>query len=369
MNAHTRSSLFLIFLVTLASLSGCNTQLTREQSDNYYDDCMREGGSRAGKVFVCLRAIHSGNYSGTNLADLYFMKGIHQQDGGQHGKAISDFTDALEINPNDAEAYFYRGWSQRELGNLGEAQADFDTALRFGHNAEYERAARETAQEIDDQYRYYEESLRPQPTSLVLNGMWCPSVQRDSVFYPANEIHIDVVVTDAGGGYQSTALPSKSGVYKGIKKGAKRRIGKTVWRGVDQPINVQVVMWEYDDGGPLVDSLTEIAVDFALTRGTKTLSKAAVRQGVNATAARTGRYAAKQAIEQFDLGSQLSRRISSLPKALVGANNDLVGAIGLANASSDSYGPPATEAGFRYDFYTRLRGGGADCRVYFEFAD
>lgn len=369
MTLRYRCILYLVLPVLTAVLSGCNTQPTREQADRHYDDCMREGGSRAGKVFVCLLAIHSGNYSGTDLANLYFMKGIHQQNGGQHGKAISDFTEALAINPNDAEAYFYRGWSQRELGNLGDAQADFDTALQFGHNPDFERAARETSREIDGQYRRYEESLRPQPVSLVLNGMWCPRVQRDSLIYPANEIHIDVVVTDSRGGYQSTALPSRNGVYKGIKAGTKRRIGKTVWHGIDQSVDVQVVMWEYDNGGPLVESLTEIAVDFALTRGTKTLSKAAVKKGVNATAARSGRYAAKQSIERFDLSSQLSRRISSLPKALVGADNDLIGAIGLTNASSDSYGAPSVEGGFRYHFYTRLRRGGADCRVYFEFVD
>ena len=79
-------------------------QMTREESNRHYDDCIEDGGGRAGKVFVCLLAIHSGNYRGTELANLYFMKGIHQQNGGEYGKSISDFSKALKINPDDAEA-------------------------------------------------------------------------------------------------------------------------------------------------------------------------------------------------------------------------------------------------------------------------
>ena len=127
------------------------------------------------------------------------------------------------------------------------------------------------------------------------------------------------------------------------------------------------MVWEYDDGGPLVDSLTEIAVDFALMRGTKTMSKYAVRQGANKMATGAGRRAVNQTMKEVDLSGQFSSHISSLPKALVGANNDLVGAIGIANLTPDAYPNVFQENGFTYNFKTIHRKGGADCRLYFEF--
>jgi len=258
--------------------------------------------------------------------------------------------------------------SLRELGQLERAKDDFETALSFGYNRNYQNIADETRSRLRDQYAR-EEAYNRRPVSLVFNGFRCPKVQNDSVFYPANEIHIDVIVTDSAGGYQSWAFPTRTKVYKGIKAGSRRNVSKRIWQGQDQPLSVQVVVWEYDDGGPLVESLTEIAVDFALTRGSKTLSKAAVKRGVNATAARGGHYAAKHTMEKLDLSGQLSQSISSLPKALVGANNVLVGAIGVAGLSWDSLGSASSEQGFNYHFYTRHRRGGADCRVYFQFVE
>ena len=111
----------------------------------------------------------------------------------------------------------------------------------------------------------------------------------------------------------------------------------------------------------------QVAVDFALTRGTRTLSKHAVRQGANRAGAYAGARATRQAMKSVDLSGELSRHISSLPKALVGASNDLVGSTGIANVYPDAYSSTGSEAGFRYHFSTVHRRGGADCRLYFEF--
>ena len=351
-------------LIVLA-LSSCAGLMTEENANLSYDKCMLDGGNYRSKLIDCNIALHSGFFVGNDLANIHFMKGVHFQNGREHYKAISAFSDALRINPNDAEAFYFRGVSRESLGHLELAQQDYNTVLQLNQNNEFSRAARDAYWDIEDELRY-EGQMRNQPVALTYRGMWCPRVQKDSIFYPANEIHIDTIVTDQNGNHYKKAFPSRNGVYKNIKKGATRRANFSLWKGVPQPLTLQVTVWEYDDGGPLVESLTEIAIDFALTRGTKTMSKYAVKKGANAMAARAGRQAANQAIKEVDLTGQMAGHISSLPKALVGANNDLVGAIGIANITHDSYSR-STENGFNYHLKTVHRRGGADCRVYFEF--
>ena len=354
----------VLFLLSLG-LSGCGT-FSKQNVEHSYNQCVQDGGSFIGKIVACNIAISSGRYHGTNMGDLYFMKGIHQQDANRHHDAIASFGQALRFNSNDHEAYYYRGVSRRTLGYLNYAQQDFDTAARLKRDPAFERAARNNYRDMQQQY-YAQQQAQRRAVSLYYKGMQCRRIQKDSVFYPANEIHIDIVVVDQDGRYRTTALPARNKVYKGIKKGSVRKAHTQVWQGMVQPLTLQVVMWEYDDGGPLVESLTEVAIDFALTRGTRTMGKYAVKKGANKMAVAGGRKAVKHATKQLDLTGQLARQISSLPKALVGANNDLVGAIGITNISPDNYRQTRNYRGIKYDFATRHRRGGADCNVYFQF--
>jgi len=351
-------------------LASCGSLMSEQNVARSAEQCLAGGGSTTAKLIHCNIAIHSGKFAGKPLADLHFMKGVHFQAGGEHGKAIGAFDAALAIEPADGEAYFRRGLSRQQLGAPAAAQADFDAAQRYGADPQFAQAARENRQAVEQARLARERELereRNRPATLVYSGLWCPRVQRDSVFHPANEIFVDVTVTDQDGRHRSTTLPRRGKVYGNMRNGSSRKGGTVLWQGPPQPLMIQVTMWEYDDGGPLVEDLTGIAVDFALTRGTRTLSKYAVKRGASKVAAYGGRKAAGYAIEQLDLSAQLSRSISSLPKALVGANNDLIGAIGIANVAPDAYGAPAREHGFAYHFRSRHRRGGADCRAYFEF--
>ncbi len=153
-----------------------------------------------------------------------------------------------------------------------------------------------------------------------------------------------------------------------LKNGSKRAgKGRRLWTGPSQPLTLQVTLWEYDDGGPVVEQLTEVAVDFALTRGTRTLAKHVVKRGVSRTAARAGARTARQVIKKLDLSAQLAGHLSSLPKAFFGTDNDLIGHIGIVNVYPDNRGKLLRQAGFTYDLSTVFRRGGADCRVYFLF--
>ena len=365
-SGYRRISIIISFICLLfTGMAGCST-FSKQNVEHSYKQCVKDGGSFVSKIVACNIAISSGRYNGTNMGDLYFMKGIHQQDANRHHDAIASFGRALKFNPNDHEAYYYRGVSRRTLGYLNYAQQDFDTAARLKRDPVFEQAARDNHRAMEEQY-YAQQQAQSRPVSLYYKGMQCRRIQKDSVFYPANEIHIDIVVVDQDGRYRTTALPARNKVYKGIKKGSVRKANTQVWQGPVQPLTLQVIMWEYDNGGPLVESLTEVAIDFALTRGTRTMSKYAVKKGANKMAVAGGRKAVKQATKELDLSGQLAKSISSLPKALVGANNDLVGAVGVTNISPDSYGQTRNFRGIQYDFATRHRRGGADCNVYFQF--
>lgn len=356
----------IVFIWLTLFLVGCAGVVSEDNAYESYDRCMQDSGNYKSRLIDCNIVLYSGIFTGNDLANIHFMKGIHFQRGREHGKAIGAISDALNINPDDAEAYYFRGVSLEALGDLENALRDYDTVLQFGQNTEFTRAADNAIRDIENQLRY-EQNQANQPVALMYKGMWCPNIQRDSVLYPANEIHIDTVVIDQNGNHFKKAIPARGRVYKNIKKGSTRRTNLLLWQGPPDPLVFQVMVWEYDDGGPLVDSLTEIAVDFALTRGTRTMSKYAVRQGASRVAAGAGRRAVNQTIKEVDLSGQLASHISSLPKALVGANNDLVGAIGIANVTPDAYGRVYQENGFTYNFKTIHRKGGADCRLYFEF--
>ena len=44
--------------------------------------------------------------------NFYFDRAFEKGDKGDHYGAISDFTKAIEINPNDGYAFYNRGWSK-----------------------------------------------------------------------------------------------------------------------------------------------------------------------------------------------------------------------------------------------------------------
>lgn len=93
--------------------------------------CLKSGGSLSQKLVACNQAIRSQRYAGSQLAELYFMRGIHQQEAGKHEAAVFSFNQALKRNPRDSKVYYYLSMSQLRLGHFAAAQHDFDTAHRL----------------------------------------------------------------------------------------------------------------------------------------------------------------------------------------------------------------------------------------------
>ncbi len=71
-------------------------------------------------------------------AEAYYARGIVYYDQGEYDQAISDFTKAIEINPKFAEAYYNRGIVYKNKDQYDQAISDYTKALEI--NPKYAKA-------------------------------------------------------------------------------------------------------------------------------------------------------------------------------------------------------------------------------------
>lgn len=65
------------------------------------------------------------------------FEGCKEFDAGQYDSAITNFTEAITIEPTYADAYYYRGLALQQLGKYEQAIADYTKAIGYtDHNAE-----------------------------------------------------------------------------------------------------------------------------------------------------------------------------------------------------------------------------------------
>jgi tetratricopeptide (TPR) repeat protein len=69
-----------------------------------------------------------------NLAEAYNNRGNAYYSKGDHDKAISDYSEAIRLNPNDVEVYISRGYVYEKKGDIDKAIADYESALRINPN-------------------------------------------------------------------------------------------------------------------------------------------------------------------------------------------------------------------------------------------
>ena len=68
----------------------------------------------------------------------YYNRGVAYLKKGDYNRAIEDFTEAIELNPDDAEAYNNRGNAYNNKGEVDHAIEDFTTAIAL--NPDYAEA-------------------------------------------------------------------------------------------------------------------------------------------------------------------------------------------------------------------------------------
>jgi tetratricopeptide (TPR) repeat protein len=85
------------------------------------------------------------------LADAYYNRGLAYAKLEQYQEAIEDYTEALEINPNWADAYNNRGNAYYKLGNHDKAIADYNQALSINPDFTEAHRNRDIAQGVLDE--------------------------------------------------------------------------------------------------------------------------------------------------------------------------------------------------------------------------
>jgi Flp pilus assembly protein TadD len=56
-----------------------------------------------------------------------------QRENGDFDAAITDYTEAIRLNPEDPDAYYNRGVAHSQLGNKSQAAADHQKARELGY--------------------------------------------------------------------------------------------------------------------------------------------------------------------------------------------------------------------------------------------
>jgi tetratricopeptide (TPR) repeat protein len=69
-------------------------------------------------------------------ADELFKRGVYQALMGNYRLAIADFTQVIQLRPDDATAYANEGLARAAMGDSKGAIADFNSALRLDPNLE-----------------------------------------------------------------------------------------------------------------------------------------------------------------------------------------------------------------------------------------
>src|SRR5215467_13387117 len=83
------------------------------------------------RLSACSRIIEKGSKDDKNLSEPYRRRGFAYQMKGEHDRAITDFNEAIRLNPQNARAYNNRGSSFFAKGDRDQAVADFSKAVEL----------------------------------------------------------------------------------------------------------------------------------------------------------------------------------------------------------------------------------------------
>ena len=78
--------------------------------------------------------IQSGRETAADRATAYRLRGVAYRDKGDLDRAITDFSEAIRLNPLLASAYHDRGVAYRAKGDQRRAIADHADAIRLDPN-------------------------------------------------------------------------------------------------------------------------------------------------------------------------------------------------------------------------------------------
>src|SRR2546429_3191166 len=99
------------------------------QAQQQVDWCTgKSGATLEQQVSGCTALIESGNYTGKNLAIVFYDRGIAYYAKKDYESAIADHTEAIRLNPNYAFAFNNRGNAYYAKKDYARASPDYTEA-------------------------------------------------------------------------------------------------------------------------------------------------------------------------------------------------------------------------------------------------
>jgi tetratricopeptide (TPR) repeat protein len=101
-----------------------------------------QGISSEGQIAGCTTVILSGRESSLNLVKAFSNRGTAFFGKGDYRRAIQDYSQVINLDPNNATAFDNRCWTRATLGLLDDALEDCQQSLRLRANDQATLASR-----------------------------------------------------------------------------------------------------------------------------------------------------------------------------------------------------------------------------------
>jgi lipoprotein NlpI len=105
-------------------------RVVRPVSRRDEEDCTRSSEPDV-VIAACTRLIGSGQFTTRNLAIFHYDRGIAHKNKKDFDQALSDYSEAIRLDPNYAHAYLNRGVLLADKRELDRAMVDFEAAIRL----------------------------------------------------------------------------------------------------------------------------------------------------------------------------------------------------------------------------------------------
>ncbi|MEO1187570.1 MAG: tetratricopeptide repeat protein, partial [Pseudomonadota bacterium] len=171
-----------------------------------------------------------------------------------YAQALARYQQAVD-NGATGDAYGNLAYAHEKLGNFETALDLYGTAFQQTGDGNYmsEAGLLEEAVLAAADYR------------VVFNGFYCGVVKRDDALNAPSEVYIHVVSQDVLGEGGLFHLPAPGKTYNNVRAGynsSRAIVGaeETVfYPDPFAPATLSVAMWEYDNGGPMIDAAVDLA--------------------------------------------------------------------------------------------------------------
>lgn len=131
--------------------------------------CERLSGEAA--IAACDRVIKSRKIAGPQLGAMFAMRGFHRQEKFDLDGALSDYREALRLDPSIASVFNNRGNIYRDAGDFDKALSDYEQALALDPRGPDALASRgwilQQKGDLDGAKRDYEQALSAGPSPAV----------------------------------------------------------------------------------------------------------------------------------------------------------------------------------------------------------